>query len=87
MTDLDALLETIDELSEDELEKVYRHISSRRQKRYWLIPAQDLSPIQDILQDVNKETSDMSEDEINSIIDESLEEVRNESRRKNRSSD
>lgn len=80
MIDLDQLLTTIDELSPDELETVYRHVTQRRQSDYWLIPGEQLKTIKTIMEPVYRQTDSMSETEINEAIDEALNEVRLERR-------
>jgi hypothetical protein len=76
MIDLAQLLTTIDELSPDELETVYRHVTQRRQSDYWLIPGEQLKAIQTIMEPVYRQTDLMTEAEINEAIDEALNEVR-----------
>ena len=72
MTDLQNLLTTIDELSPDELEEVYRHVVQRRQPSYWLIPGENLKAIQDIMRPVYDQNAAMSDEEINTAIDDAL---------------
>lgn len=82
MTDLQNLLTTIDELSPDELEEVYRHVVQRRQPSYWLIPGENLKAIQDIMRPVYEQTATKSDEEINTVIDDALSEVRRERKSK-----
>ena len=87
MTDLETLLTTIDELSPNELEEVYRHVIQRRQPSYWLIPGENLRVIQDIMRPVYDQSADMPEEEINVAIDHALSEVRRERKSKTNRSD
>jgi len=83
MTNLDALLETIDQLSPGELEAVYRHIEARRRATtWWIVPPENLRKIDELLRPVQEEAAQMPEDEVNRVIDEAIAEVRRE-RRKN----
>lgn len=82
MADLAQLLTTIDELSPTELEEVYRHVVQRRQPAYWLIPGENLKVIQDIMRPVYDQTAHMTEAEINTAIDDALNEVRRERKSK-----
>ncbi|MEP6987369.1 MAG: hypothetical protein ABI970_17320 [Chloroflexota bacterium] len=78
MTDLQELLTVIDDLSPDDLEKVYRRVVQRRSPAYWLVPGTSLKTIQDIMRPVYEQTATMSDEEIDSAIDEALSEVRRE---------
>jgi hypothetical protein len=78
MSDLQSLLSEIDELPPEELETVYRHIIQRRHASYWLVPGESLKAIQEIMRPVYEQTAHMSEEEINTAIDEALDEVRRE---------
>lgn len=87
MADLQNLLTTIDELSPDELEEVYRHVVQRRQPSYWLIPGENLKAIQDIMRPVYEQNASLSDAEINTVIDDALNEVRRERQSKTHRSD
>lgn len=77
MSDLQHLLTEIDELSSEDLEEVYRHIVvQRRQPLYWLVPGENLKAIEEIMQPVYDQSAEMSDDEINAVIDEAVDEVR-----------
>ncbi len=75
MTDVQDLLSAIDELSPTELEQVYRYVVQRRSAAYWLVPGENLKAIREIMQPVYEQTANMTEDEINAVIDEALDEV------------
>ena len=78
MTDLQELLTVIDDLSPDELERVYRRVIQRRSPAYWLVPGTSLKAIQDIMRPVYEQTATMSDEEIDDAIDTALSEVRRE---------
>jgi hypothetical protein len=75
MTDLQALISAVDSLSSDELDELYKHIVQRRQTRYWLVPSQDLNEILETMRPVHEATQDMTEQEINDVIDETLDDI------------
>jgi hypothetical protein len=76
MADLQALKAAVDELSTSELEDLYRHIEERRRRTWWIVPAENLAKIDEIMRAVHEEAAQMSEDEVNEAIDEALAEVR-----------
>lgn len=78
MADLQALISAIDDLSPDELNEVYNHLVQRRQPSYWLVPSETLGEILDIMHPVHEASAEMTEQEINDVIDEALDEVRRE---------
>jgi hypothetical protein len=78
MADLQTVIAAADTLSPDKLEKLYQHVVQKRQKSYWLVPSEDLSQILDIMRPVHDAAMDMTEQEINDLIDEALHEVRSE---------
>ena len=82
MSDLQILLSEINDLSPDELEQVYQHVVQRRKPTYWLIPGESLKVIQAIMKPVYEQSAHMSDEEIDSTIDQALDEVRREQRAK-----
>ena len=78
MADLEALKAAIDDLQSNELNELYNHIVQRRQPSYWLVPSENLSQILEIMQPIHQASEDMTEQEINDLIDETLDEVRRE---------
>jgi hypothetical protein len=80
MLNLGQVLSSIDTLSPEELETVYKHVVQRRKAEYWLVPGEQIRRIRDIMQDVYEQTDEMSEDEINAVLDVALDEVRRERR-------
>jgi hypothetical protein len=78
VTDLQELIDAVDELSPDALETLYRHILVRRQQSFWIVPSENLAAILDIMRPVHEAAKELSEEEINAEIDQALEEVRRE---------
>jgi hypothetical protein len=76
MSDLETLKAAIDKLSRDELNEIYSYLLQHRQSSHWLVLGANLAQIQEIMHPLDK--SDMSEDEINHIIDEAIDDVRRE---------
>jgi len=54
MSDLQDVLKSIDELTPDEIEQVYKHVVRRRSARYWLIPGENLKAIDAIMRPVHE---------------------------------
>ncbi len=77
MVQLERILHDLEELSPTELDVVYRFILQYRQPTsFWLIPGENLKAIQTIMQPVYEQSAHMSDEEIDAIIDETLDEVR-----------
>lgn len=77
MTNLDTLYKTIEELSPDELELVYEYIRQKRKTMIWTVSPENIRQIEQILKNVHQEAESMSDDEINSSIDEALDDIHN----------
>lgn len=69
MNNLETVLQTIETLSNDELDKVYQFIRQRRQTITWTITKDSLNQIQKEFKAVNREAQEMSEQEIDELID------------------
>ncbi len=78
MADLQTVLKAVDELSQDELDELYRHIVDRRQADWWIVAPDNIARIEDVLRPVHEEAARMTEEEINAAIDEAIAEVRHE---------
>ena len=78
MSDLSQILTEIDALEPEDLEAVYRHVVKKRHPRYWLVPGEQILRIKEIMAPVHEEAANMTEEEINAVIDEAIEEVRRE---------
>jgi hypothetical protein len=81
MADLQGLFNQIDSLSPQEFERLYRYIHKQRrtQRVWWVVPPENLAAIKEILRPVHEQAAEMTEEEINVLIDEALAEVRRES--------
>ncbi len=78
MADLQTLIRAVDELSQDELDKLYVHVLERRQSNWWIVPPENIAKIEEVMHNVHTEAAHMSEDEINQAIDQAIAEVRRE---------
>lgn len=84
MTDLQALIRAIDDLTPEEFETLYDYVSQRHHKeRWWVVPPDHLEQLEQVTQPLQQDAASMTEDAINELIDEALGEVRVE--RKQRS--
>lgn len=86
MADLQTLFQAVDELSVQELNQLHKYVEQRRKVTWWVVPPDNLAKIDEIMRPIQEEAAQMSEDEINAVIDESIAEVRRE-RKKNQSCD
>jgi hypothetical protein len=78
MADLQSVMNAVDELSQDDLETLYRHIVERRLASWWIVPSENIAKIEEVLQPVHEEAAEMTEEEINATIDQAIAEVRRE---------
>lgn len=78
MTNLETILQTIETLTPQELDQVYHFIQHRRQTITWIVNKQNVEQLDVVLEDIHRETIDMTDAEIDSLIDEALNEVRGE---------
>jgi len=78
MADLQTVIRDVDELSQDELDQLYIHILERRQANWWIVPPENITKIEQIMQNVHQEAAHMTEDEINQAIDQAIVEARRE---------
>ncbi|MEQ8672331.1 MAG: hypothetical protein RLP44_15615 [Aggregatilineales bacterium] len=85
MTDLEALFKTLDSLDSDELQQVEHYIEQRKNHQsVWEVAPETLAEINSVMRSVQTEAAQLSDDEINTIINEAIDEVRHD--RKNSSS-
>ena len=84
MTDLQTLFRVVDELQPDELNQLNDYIQQRRRVTWWIVPSENLQKIAEVMQPVQQDAEYMTEDEINAVIDEALDEVRRERRQSSR---
>ena len=81
MTDLQALIAQIDALPSEDFKTVLRHMHAR-QMVYWKIDGEQLREIQEIMQPAYEEiaASGITDEEIDSAIDDAIAEVRRDER-------
>src|SRR5260221_14756109 len=82
MTDLESVIKVIDELSQDDLDRLYRHIIDRRQASWWIVTPDNIAKIEAVLRPVHEQAAQMTEEEINATIDQAITEVRHERKTK-----
>ena len=78
MTDLQTVIKAVDELSQDDLDKLYRHLVERRQASWWIVPPENIAQIEEVMRPVHEEAAQMTENEINEVIDQAIAGVRRE---------
>lgn len=78
MTDMQTLFRTIDELSPDERHQLKRYIEERERTTWWVVPSENIAKIAEVMHPVQEDAANMTEEEVNTVIDEALAEVRNE---------
>lgn len=78
MTDLQRLYKVIDQLPREELDRLDRYIQQRRTMTVWEVPPEQIQAIETLMRPTQELTVQMSDDEINAILDEALAEVRRE---------
>ncbi len=76
MTSLEALFQEVDKLERDELVQLYEYIEQKRRMQWWRISMETLQEVDAALVEVHAEAEAMSEDEINTLLDEVVHEVR-----------
>ncbi|MHB8626986.1 MAG: hypothetical protein ACYDEO_12370 [Aggregatilineales bacterium] len=78
MLDMQRLYELVDTLPYQELEQLNRYIQRRRQTTVWAVPPEALQAVERLMRPTHGLTASMAEDEINTVLDEALAEVRRE---------
>ena len=81
MADLETLFRAVDELTAEELEQLKNYIEQRHGVKWWVVPSENLQKLGEIMRSVHEEAAQMTEEEINSAIDEAIAEVRRERKR------
>lgn len=84
MTDLDKLFAVIDQLPRSELEQLDRYIQQRRSMTVWEVPSEAIKEIEEIMRPTHELTAQMTDEEINEVLDEALAEVRRERKTQSR---
>lgn len=85
MTNLELLYEQVDKLKPDEMTQLQDYLEQRRRRTWWVVPSENLKAIEELLRPVHEEASHMDEAEIDALIDEAIQEVRDERKNQSRS--
>lgn len=78
MADLQTLYAAIDELDPQDFLRLRQYVEQRAHTAIWVLTSEQIQAIDEIMRPVQEEAATMTEDEINTAIDEALAEVRNE---------
>ncbi|MBL8166444.1 MAG: hypothetical protein JNJ61_30960 [Anaerolineae bacterium] len=79
MTNMETLFRTIDELSPKELNDLFTYVQQRLKKvAWWGISPQKLARIDALMGPIQEEAAQMTDDDINAVIDEAIAEARRE---------
>lgn len=78
MTNVETVIQTIDTLSSDELEQIYQYIRQRRQLTTWAVSESNIHELHTVVHDIHLEAQQFTDDEIDKLIDDTLDEVRRE---------
>ncbi len=78
MTDMQTLFRAVDELSLKERQQLKEYIEARDKTTWWIVPPENIAKIAEIMRPVQEDAAQMTEAEINVVIDEALTEVRDE---------
>ncbi len=80
MTDMQMVFRVVDEMTPEELYQLQLYIRERQGARWWVVPAENWRKIDELMRPVQEQATQMSEEEVNRVIDEALAEVRRERR-------
>jgi hypothetical protein len=80
MTDLQTLFREVDKLTPDELNQLHNYIEQRRRVTWWTVSPENLQKVDELMRPVQEEAAQMSEEDVNAVIDEAIAEVRRERR-------
>lgn len=75
MADLQHLLHAIDSLNPTEMNQLHQYVEQRRQI-WWVVSPENLRKIDELMRPVQEEAAQMSEEEINTVIDDAIAEGR-----------
>jgi hypothetical protein len=84
MVDIRTLFTAIDQLEPRELIQLRDYVERRAQTLIWTLSPDQLRAIDDVLRPVQAEAADMSEEEVKTILDEAINDVRHERQAKSR---
>lgn len=84
MVDIQMLFTAIDQLEPRELIQLRDYVERRAQTLIWTLSPEQLRAIDDVLRPVQAEAAGMSEEEVKTILDEAIADVRHERQAKSR---
>jgi hypothetical protein len=84
MVDIQTLFTAIDQLEPRELIQLRDYVERRAQTLIWTLSPEQLRAIDDVLRPVQVEAAGMSEEEVKTILDEAINDVRHERQAKSR---
>lgn len=84
MSDLDALIKAIDALPREDFDRLLQHMRERRTIRVGIVPPENLARLAEVVKPLQADAEKMTEEEINSLIDEAIAEVRRDRKAKSR---
>src|SRR5512139_3393968 len=86
MTNIATLKQAVDHLPPDEFAQLYEyvHTHAHAQTLWGVVPAENLRQINEIMRPVQEQAASMSENEINTAIDEAIAGVRHERKAQSR---
>ncbi len=82
MVQLQDLMSMVDQLPREELNQLNRYVQERMMTTTWAVPAEEIRAIKELMRPTHELTAQMSEEEINAVLDEALDEVRRERKAK-----
>lgn len=77
--DLQGLFNAVDSLPPEDYFRLWKHMQARNRSMFawWVVPPEHLAEIQEIMRSIaDRAAAEMSEEQINAVIDEALAEVR-----------
>ncbi|KAB2856183.1 MAG: hypothetical protein F9K46_14550 [Anaerolineae bacterium] len=77
MADMQMVFRVVDEMTPEELHQLQRYLRERQEVR-WVVPAENLRKINELMRPLQEQAAQMSEEEVNQVIDEAIAEVRRE---------
>ncbi|MCQ3930510.1 MAG: hypothetical protein DPW16_08605 [Chloroflexi bacterium] len=78
MTDMQMVFRAVDEMTPEELHQLQLYIRERQGVHWWVVPAENLRKIDELMRPVQEQAAQMPEEEVNQVIDEVIAEVRRE---------
>lgn len=78
MVDMEMVFKTITEMTPEEMEALKAFIEQRDKMTYWVVPPENLAKLAAITRPLQEHVATMTKEEISTIIDEAMAEVRRE---------